>query len=243
MEKDCRLDLKTTKNKANGLHLQDMEDTLFQRKFTNSWAAWMEQSGQVSFPWPQEQAEKPRNTPWPQGNPPELYKAAPSSRSALTAAIIFRCDRRVIPPPFLEMSMARLHRLLSSWSSGRFVCPWQGCWNWGSLMSLPTQSIPWLHDFWAEKRQWVPNICTAGSHQDVEQQQTTGFVSVCESKNVWGFLRTSQRKAAIKIRMHDRRVKHSFSMAEQTWLSDPAGFYASWLCECKRKQSPACWEE
>lgn len=59
---------------------------LFQRKFTKSLAAWMEQPGQVSVPGPQEQAEKPRN---PLENPPELPRAILSPRHVLRAAIMF----------------------------------------------------------------------------------------------------------------------------------------------------------
>lgn len=90
----------------------------------------MQQPGQVSVSWPQEQAEKPRNPPGPLGNSPELPRAIPSSRSALTADIIFKCDRRIIPAPSLEMFMARLHGLLSNRSSRRCACPWEGRWNW-----------------------------------------------------------------------------------------------------------------
>jgi len=34
----------------------------------------------------------------------------------------------------------------ATWSSGWCLCLWKGSWNWGSLRSLPTQTIPWFSE-------------------------------------------------------------------------------------------------
>lgn len=127
LEKDCHVRLKTKKSLV--VFIYKIRKILFQRKFIKSLAAgWRSQYRWLSLDH-KNRLRNLKNPAQPLRNPPELPRAIPSSRSALTVAIIFRCDKRIIPAPFPEKFMARLNRLLSNWAGGRCACPRHECWN------------------------------------------------------------------------------------------------------------------